>query len=1298
MGGWAPPWNAAGSAAAAGATRTSTHRPPRTPVTDAPQPRPDATAELTALLQQRILVLDGAMGTAIQRDRPSEAGYRGERFADWPVDVQGNNDLLVLTRPELVAGIHREYLDAGADVIETNTFNATAISLADYGMSDLAREINVVAARLARREADAATARTPGRPRYVAGAIGPTSRTASISPDVNDPGARNVTFGELVDAYLEQAAGLVDGGADVLLIETVFDTLNAKAAVFAVETLFEQRGRRWPVMVSGTITDASGRTLSGQTTEAFWNSVRHVRPLLVGLNCALGAKELRPYVAELARLAGTFVSAYPNAGLPNAFGEYDEAPEDTAAVLRGFAEDGFVNIVGGCCGTTPAHIAAVAAAVEGLPPRTPVTSRPALRLSGLEPLTVDEDSLFVNVGERTNITGSARFRRLIRDGDYPTALAVARQQVEAGAQVIDVNMDEGMIDGVAAMARFTRLIASEPDICRVPVMVDSSKWEVIEAGLQQLQGKSIVNSISLKNGEAEFVEQARLCRKYGAAVVVMAFDEDGQADTLERRQRICRRAYDVLTQQVGFPAEDLIFDPNIFAVATGIEEHARYGLDFIEATRWIKENLPGALVSGGVSNVSFSFRGNNPVREAIHAVFLFHAIAAGMDMGIVNAGALEVYEEVPRELRDRIEDVVLARRPDATERLLEIAGDYAGDGAAKEAATEEWRALPVGERITHALVKGVDEFVEADTEELRVEISARGGRPIEVIEGPLMAGMNVVGDLFGAGKMFLPQVVKSARVMKKAVAHLIPYIEAEKQPGDAERTNGTVVMATVKGDVHDIGKNIVGVVLQCNNYDVVDLGVMVPAQKVLDTAKEVGADVIGLSGLITPSLDEMVNLAGEMERQGFEVPLLVGGATTSRAHTAVKVAPRYHGPVIWVKDASRSVPVVAALLSDEQRPALLSATETEYETLRERHAAREDTRRLLPLAAARAAAPEIDWSSYTPPRPRMLVQQTRDVCTGPACDHRGHADAVQHTRVLRDYSLEELRGYIDWQPFFSAWEMRGRFPDILHNPASGEAARRLYADAQEMLDRIVAGRWLTANGVVGLFPASRVDGEDIEVYTDESRTQVRAVLHQLRQQNEGRDGAPRKSLADFVAPKETGLRDHVGAFAVTAGLGSAERVTAFKAAHDDYSAILLESLADRLAEAFAERLHERVRREFWGYATDERLDADALIAERYRGIRPAPGYPACPEHTEKQTIWDLLDVEAATGLQLTESMAMWPGAAVSGLYFSHPESRYFNLGRVGRDQVEDYARRKGWTLREAERWLAPNLGYRTDDE
>ncbi|WP_236827573.1 MULTISPECIES: methionine synthase [unclassified Blastococcus] len=1264
-------------------------------MSESPDLRPDATAALTALLQERILVLDGAMGTAIQRDRPDEAGYRGERFADWPTDVQGNNDLLSITRPELIAGIHREYLEAGADLVETNTFNATTISLADYGMQDLAYELNVASARLARREADAMTARTPGKPRYVAGAIGPTSRTASISPDVNDPGARNVTFDELVAAYLEQAKGLVDGGADALLVETIFDTLNAKAAIFALEELFEQAGRRWPVMISGTITDASGRTLSGQVTEAFWHSVRHVRPLLVGLNCALGAAEMRPYVAELSRVADTFVSCYPNAGLPNAFGEYDESPEQTAAIVAEFAEAGFVNLVGGCCGTTPQHIAAIARSVEGTAPRTPAGSRPALRLSGLEPLVVTEESLFVNVGERTNITGSARFRNLIKAGDYPAALAVARQQVEAGAQVIDVNMDEGMIDGVEAMDRFTKLIAAEPDICRVPTMIDSSKWEVIEAGLKNVQGKAIVNSISLKNGEEEFVQQAALCRRYGAAAVVMAFDEQGQADTLERRIEICRRAYDVLTERVGFPAEDIIFDPNVFAVATGIEEHARYGLDFIEATRWIKQHLPGALVSGGVSNVSFSFRGNNRVREAIHAVFLFHAIAAGMDMGIVNAGALEVYDEVPAQLRERIEDVVLARRPDATERLLEIAGDYAGDGAAREIATEEWRALPVGERITHALVKGIDAHVEDDTEELRREISARGGRPIEVIEGPLMDGMNVVGDLFGAGKMFLPQVVKSARVMKKAVAYLIPFIEAEKQPGDAQRSNGKVVMATVKGDVHDIGKNIVGVVLQCNNYDVVDLGVMVPGQRILDAAKEEGADIIGLSGLITPSLDEMVGLASEMERQGFEIPLLIGGATTSRAHTAVKVAPKYHGPVIWVKDASRSVPVVAALLSDEQRPALLAETAADYAALRERHAARQDSRSLLPLAQARAAATPVDWSGYTPPRPRMLLQQARDVCEGPAC---ALGEVTQFVRHFHDYPLAELREYIDWQPFFNAWEMRGRFPDILHNPATGEAARRLHQDAQAMLDRIVDERWLRASGVFGLFPANRVGGEDIEVYADESRTAVRATLHQLRQQTEGRDGSPRKSLADFVAPKETGLRDYVGAFAVTAGLGSAERVAAFKKDNDDYSAIMLEALADRLAEAFAERLHERVRREFWGYATDESLDNEALIAERYRGIRPAPGYPACPEHTEKLTIWDLLDVEAATGIQLTESLAMWPGAAVSGLYLAHPQARYFVLGRVGRDQVEDYAARKGWTVAEAERWLSPNLGYRTEDD
>jgi 5-methyltetrahydrofolate--homocysteine methyltransferase len=1253
-------------------------------VSDSTSVRPDATAELTALLHERILVLDGAMGTAIQRDRPDEAGYRGERFADWPSDVQGNNDLLSLTAPDIIAGIHREYLEAGADLLETNTFNATRISLSDYGMESLAYELNVASAQLARREADAMTERTPDKPRYVVGALGPTSRTASISPDVNDPGARNVTYDELVEAYVEQANGLVDGGADVLLIETIFDTLNAKAAIFALETLFEERGRRWPVMISGTITDASGRTLSGQVTEAFWHSVRHAAPLLVGLNCALGAKEMRPYIAEVARIADTFVSCYPNAGLPNAFGEYDESPDETAAILEEFADSGFVNLVGGCCGTTPDHIAAIARVVDGKAPRTPVEATPALRLSGLEPVTVVEDTLFVNVGERTNITGSARFRNLIKAGDYTAALAVARQQVEAGAQVIDINMDEGMIDGVEAMDRFTKLVATEPDICRVPTMIDSSKWEVIEAGLKTVQGKSIVNSISLKEGKEKFVREARLCRKYGAAVVVMAFDEDGQADNLERRKQICRRAYDILTQEVGFPAEDIIFDPNCFAVATGIEEHANYGLDYIEATRWIKENLPHALVSGGVSNVSFSFRGNNPVREAIHAVFLFHAIAAGMDMGIVNAGALEVYDEVPELLRERIEDVILNRRPDSTERLLEIAADFAGDGSVKEVATEEWRSLPVGERITHALVKGIDEFVEDDTEELRAEISARGGRPIEVIEGPLMDGMNVVGDLFGAGKMFLPQVVKSARVMKKAVAYLIPFIEAEKQPGDAERSNGKVVMATVKGDVHDIGKNIVGVVLQCNNYDVVDLGVMVPAQRILDAAKEEGADIIGLSGLITPSLDEMVNFASEMERQGLDIPLMIGGATTSRAHTAVKVAQKYHGPVIWVKDASRSVPVVAALLSDEQRPKLLADTAADYESLRERHNARQDTRSLLSLPVARERATPIDWTGYEPPRPAVLAH------------HEG--DGAPFVTTFTDYPLEELRGYIDWQPFFNAWEMKGRFPDILHNPASGEAARKLYDDAQEMLDRIIAEKWLRANGVVGLFPANRVDGEDIAVYTDESRTEVRTTLHQLRQQTEGREGSPRRSLADFVAPRETGLADYVGAFAVTAGLGSAERVAQFKKELDDYNAILLESLADRLAEAFAERLHERVRTELWAHSPAESLDPDALIAEKYDGIRPAPGYPACPEHTEKRTIWELLDVEANTGIELTESMAMWPGAAVSGLYFSHPESQYFVLGRVGRDQVEDYARRKGWTVDEAEKWLSPNLGYRTENE
>jgi 5-methyltetrahydrofolate--homocysteine methyltransferase len=1241
------------------------------------------------------MVLDGAMGTAIQRDRPDEAGYRGERFADWPSDVQGNNDLLTLTRPEIIAGIHREYLEAGADMIETNTFNAQEISLGDYGMEELSYELNYESARLARQECDAMTERTPDKPRYVAGALGPTTRTASISPDVNDPGARNVTYDQLVEAYKTAAKGLLDGGSDVLFIETIFDTLNAKAAIFAVETIFEEYDRRWPVIISGTITDASGRTLSGQVTEAFWHSVRHVNPLLVGLNCALGAKEMRPYIAEMARIADTFVSCYPNAGLPNAFGEYDEEPSQTAAIIAEFADSGFVNLVGGCCGTTPAHIAAIAQAVEGKAPRQAVEASPALRLSGLEPVTVVEDTLFVNVGERTNITGSARFRNLIKAGDYTAALAVARQQVEAGAQVIDINMDEGMIDGVAAMDRFTKLVATEPDICRVPTMIDSSKWEVIEAGLKCVQGKAIVNSISMKEGEEKFVREARLCRKYGAAVVVMAFDEEGQADNLERRKQICQRAYDILVNDVGFPPEDIIFDPNVFAVATGIEEHANYGVDFIEATRWIKQNLPGALVSGGVSNVSFSFRGNNPVREAIHAVFLYHAIGAGMDMGIVNAGALEVYDEVPELLRDRIEDVILNRRPDSTERLLEIAADFAGDGSVKEVATEEWRSLPVGERITHALVKGIDEFAESDTEELRKLISERGGRPIEVIEGPLMDGMNVVGDLFGEGKMFLPQVVKSARVMKKAVAYLIPFIEAEKQPGDVERSNGKVVMATVKGDVHDIGKNIVGVVLQCNNYDVVDLGVMVPAQKILDAAKEEGADVIGLSGLITPSLDEMVNFAAEMERQGFDIPLMIGGATTSRAHTAVKVAQKYHGPVIWVKDASRSVPVVAALLSDEQRPKLLADTEADYQSLRERHAARQDTRTLLPIEAARSKATPIDWSGYTPPRPRLLTQQVRDAHTD---DYHASGGPTQFVKTFTDYSLEELRPYIDWQPFFNAWEMKGRYPDILNNPTSGEAARKLYDDAQVMLDRIIEEKWIRANGVFGLFPANQVAGDDTEIYTDETRTEVKAVLHHLRQQTEGREGSARKSLADFVAPKDSGLRDYVGAFAVTAGIGITDRIMAFKKELDDYSAILLESLADRLAEAFAERLHERVRKEFWAHAPNEALSNEELIKESYDGIRPAPGYPACPEHTEKQTIWELLDVEANTGIELTESMAMWPGAAVSGLYFSHPESQYFVLGRIGRDQVEDYAARKGWSVDEAEKWLSPNLGYRTENE
>ena len=1236
--------------------------------------RPDATADLTAALNERILVLDGAMGTMIQRHGLSEADYRGQRFADWRSDVQGNNDLLSLTQPEIIGGIHRDYLRAGADLIETNTFSAQRISLGDYDMGDFAYEINVAAAELARAACDE-VATESGRPRWVMGAIGPTTRTASISPDVNDPGARNISYDQLVEAYLEQARGLVDGGADALLIETIFDTLNAKAAIFAVETLFEEQGRRWPVVISGTITDASGRTLSGQVTEALWYSVGHARPLAIGLNCALGADELRPYVAELSRLADCFVSAYPNAGLPNAFGEYDETPHLIASVVEEFATSGLINILGGCCGTTPDHIRAVAKCVDGVSPRRPAQVVPALRLSGLEPLVVTEDSLFVNVGERTNITGSARFRKLIKEEDYPAALTVARQQVEAGAQVIDINMDEGMIDGVAAMDRFVKLVAGEPDICKVPFMIDSSKWEVIEQGLKAAQGKCIVNSISMKEGEGPFLEQARLCRKHGAAVVVMAFDEDGQADNLERRKAICKRAYDLLVDEVGFPAEDIIFDPNIFAVATGIEEHAAYGTDYIEAVRWIKENLPGALVSGGVSNVSFSFRGNNPVREAIHAVFLYHAIRAGMDMGIVNAGALVVYDEIDPELRERIEDVILNRRPDSTERLLEIADRFNTSPEEAGATLEEWRRYPVRERITHSLVKGIDDHVVADTEELRLEIMAAGGAPIEVIEGPLMDGMNVVGDLFGAGKMFLPQVVKSARVMKKAVAHLIPHIEAEKaRTGvDSSSAKGLIVTATVKGDVHDIGKNIVGVVLQCNNYEVIDLGVMVPAQKILDTAREVGADMIGLSGLITPSLDEMVRVAAEMERQGFEIPLLIGGATTSRAHTAVKVDGQYHGPVVWVKDASRSVPIASQLLNPEQRETLMSTIKSDYDSLRARHAAKATERPLISLDDARANATPIDWSAGVPAAP-----------------------LTPGITEFLDYPLEDLRDYIDWTPFFAAWEIKGRYPDVLNTPGVGEAARKLFDDAQVMLEKVIADKWLTANGVIGLFPANAV-GDDIEVYADESRSEVIATIRSLRQQGKHRDGIPNRALSDFVAPKATGLADHVGGFAVTGGIGAQDRIMAFKADNDDYSAILLEAIADRFAEAFAERLHQRVRKEIWGHAADEDLDNEALIAEKYSGIRPAPGYPACPEHTEKGTLFELLSVTGRTGIELTDSMSMWPGAAVSGWYFGHPDSQYFVVGRLGRDQVEDYAKRKGWTVAEAERWLGSNLGYLPED-
>lgn len=1219
-------------------------------------------------LQERILILDGAMGTQIQAYGLEEADYRGQRFADWPSDIKGNNDLLALTQPEIIYNIHKAYLDAGADIVETNSFNATQISMAEYGMEAYSHEINVAAAQLARKACDAAEAET-GVPRYVAGVLGPTSRTCSISPDVNDPGFRNVSYDELVENYYQSTDGLVQGGADFILIETIFDTLNAKAAVYAVKKYFEENDTpELPIMLSGTITDASGRTLSGQVTEAFWYSLRHAKPISVGLNCALGPDLLRQYVDALSNCADTYVSAHPNAGLPNEFGEYDLDAENMAVYIKEWAESGLVNIVGGCCGTSPLHIEHIAKAVKGIKPRPIPDLEVACRLSGLEPEVIKKDSMFVNVGERTNVTGSAKFKRLIKEELYDEALAVAREQVENGAQIIDINMDEGMLDSKAAMERFLRLIASEPDISRVPIMVDSSKWEVIEVGLKNIQGKGIVNSISMKEGEEQFRYQAREIMRYGAAAVVMAFDEEGQADTLERRKEICSRAYNILVNEIGFPAEDIIFDPNIFAVATGIEEHNNYGVDFIEGTRYIKENLPHAMVSGGVSNVSFSFRGNNPVREAIHSVFLYHAGKVGMDMGIVNAGQLEIYDNIDPELRERVEDVVLNRRDDSTERLLEIADKFKGEVGEKKKEDLAWREWPVEKRLEHALVKGIDTFVEEDTEQARLKNLEAGGRPIQVIEGPLMDGMNVVGDLFGAGKMFLPQVVKSARVMKKAVAWLIPFIEEEKaRSGTAGQSNGKMVIATVKGDVHDIGKNIVGVVLQCNNFEVIDLGVMVPAQTILDAAKEHNADIIGLSGLITPSLDEMVHMAKEMERQGFDIPLLIGGATTSRAHTAVKIDKNYHAPVVWVKDASRSVPVMSTLLSKEPgtREKFVDDINREYDTIRERHKNKGEKVSYLTIDQARSNKQKIDWDSYQPTTPANLG-----------------------VTVLNDYPIEELRQYIDWGPFFNTWEMKGRFPDILNSPSCGKEARELFDNANKILDQIVNEKWLTASGVFGLFPANS-DGDDILVQHDAEAMRV----IQLRQQNQKRDGVPNKCLSDYVAPQTSGKQDYIGAFAVTAGIGCHERVQAFKDNMDDYNAILLEALADRLAEAFAERLHERVRKEFWGYAASESFKNEELIAESYKGIRPAPGYPACPDHLGKDQIWELLQVDKHIELTLTESKAMWPAAAVSGWYFGHPESDYYSLGRIQKDQVEDYAARKQISLELAEKWLAPNLAY-----
>ena len=1229
------------------------------------------------LIRQRILILDGAMGTMIQRHKLTEAHYRGvelfgdyrgsrKTYADHPVDVKGNNDLLLLTQPHVIAGIHRQYLEAGADILETCTFNSNSVSMADYGMQHLVYELNFAGAKLARGLCDEFS--TKDKPRFAAGVLGPTTRTASISPDVNDPGARNVTFDDLVDSYTEATRGLLDGGADLLMIETIFDTLNAKAALFAIDRYFEQHAVNVPIMISGTITDASGRTLSGQTTEAFWNSLSHAKPLSIGLNCALGAELMRPYIEELSRVASCYVSAHPNAGLPNPLSEtgYDELPEKTARLMKEFAASGFLNIAGGCCGTTPAHIKAIAEAIEGVPPRQVPDIENRLRLSGLEPFNIGDDTLFVNVGERTNVTGSKMFARLILNGNYAEAASVARQQVENGAQIIDINMDEAMLDSQAAMTRFVNLVASEPDISRVPLMIDSSKWEVIEAGLKCAQGKSIVNSISLKEGEAAFIEHARLVKRYGAAAVVMAFDELGQADTFKRKTEICKRSYNILVNQAGFLPQDIIFDPNIFAIATGIEEHNNYAVDFIEATRWIRQHLPYAKVSGGVSNVSFSFRGNDAVREAIHTVFLYHAIKAGLTMGIVNAGQLGVYEEISKDLRDAVEDVILNRNPDAGEKLVKLAETVKGGG--KEQVEDlEWRKGTVQDRLTHALVRGITTYIIEDTEEARLQTKF----PVEVIEGPLMTGMNVVGDLFGSGKMFLPQVVKSARVMKQAVAHLVPYIEAEKLRTGDSKPKGKIVMATVKGDVHDIGKNIVTVVLQCNNFEVVNMGVMVPCQHILDTAREHNADIIGLSGLITPSLEEMAHVAKEMERQGYKIPLLIGGATTSRMHTAVKIEPNYpSGATIYVNDASRAVGVCSNLLSSTLRDEYVAGIKKDYIKAREQHQGKKGKAAHVSLAEARAHALKTDWKKYVPPVPRLLG-----------------------VHKLENYPLDILVDFIDWSPFFHAWELAGRYPKILQDEVVGEEARKLFADAQKMLKQIIGEKWLTANAVFGLFPANSIDSDDIEIYTDESRNKAAMTWHNLRQQNKKPADIPNFCLADFIAPKETGVKDYIGAFAVTAGIGIDARVAAFERHHDDYNAILLKALADRLAEAFAEHLHLRVRREFWGYAPEEQMGNEALIAEEYRGIRPAPGYPACPEHTEKGPLFELLQAPVNAGITLTESYAMLPTAAVSGFYFSHPQSRYFATGKVDRDQVEDYAKRKKWTLEEAERWLAPILGY-----